>query len=229
MSLDAAQSHHARDVLRLAVGDVVELFDDAGKLAAGEILSTHPVLTVRAGVVMAAELGGLRWTIASAVPKGPRVDWMIEKLAELGTDVFIPLAAARSVVLPEGTGKRQRWERLAAEASKQSRRRGVMKIYPLTGVAEVVAEIGADGPGFYFSTAAGARPAGAVVSELIERAVSRVTLFVGPEGGWSEKEVEAFDRAGLTGVALGATILRVETAALCAACLMAAVVAPGKV
>ena len=228
MSLDAAQSHHARDVLRLVVGDMVELFDDAGNLSAGKILSTQPAVTVRVGVLQAAQVAGLRWTIASAIPKGPRVDWMIEKLAELGTDAFIPLAAERSVVLPEGTGKRQRWERLAAEASKQSRRRGVMKIAPLTKVPEAINQLSADGVGWYLSTAAGTRPASQTVAELIERGTSRATLFIGPEGGWSEKEVEAFDRAGLTGVALGATILRVETAALCVACLMAAIVAPSR-
>ncbi len=170
----------------------------------------------------------LEWTVASAIPKGPRVDWMIEKLAELGADHFIPLAAERSVVLPEGAGKRQRWERLSAEAAKQCRRAGVMRIGPLTPLAEAMAGAvrGEGSVGWYLSTALGAVAVAEAMAGLVEWRPRRLTLFIGPEGGWSDAEIQAFDKAGLTGVALGATILRIETAALCAASLVAAVLVP---
>ena len=82
------------------------------------------------------------WTVASAVPKGPRADWMVEKLSELGATAFVPLQTARSVAMPSGSGKLDRWSRLAAEAAKQCGRPGVMRIEPLTPVADVISSIG---------------------------------------------------------------------------------------
>src|SRR5687767_15989799 len=94
--------------------------------------------SVRVGSVDEAGPRGLDWTIAAAVPKGDRADWMVEKLSELGVEEFIPLASARSVVLPEGRNKRERWVRIATEAAKQSRRGGVMRVGELTPVAEAL-------------------------------------------------------------------------------------------
>ena len=82
---------------------------------------------------------GLSWTVAAAVPKGERADWMVEKLSELGCHAFVPLLAERSVVQPKGTGKRDRWLRLATESAKQCRRRGVMRIESPTTLDELLA------------------------------------------------------------------------------------------
>ena len=101
--LDPAEARHARDVLRLESGAAVEVFDDAGAVASGELILAGRTASVRVGSIGAAgPPRGLDCTIAAAVPKGDRADWMVEKLSELGTAEFVPLAAARSVVLPEG-------------------------------------------------------------------------------------------------------------------------------
>src|SRR3954464_3453352 len=152
IELGKGEAHHARDVLRMKVGEEIEVFDDGGGSAVGRILRSD-----RERVVVAVQRmnesapAGFAWTVASAGPQGNRGDWMIEKLSELGTSLFIPLAAKRSVVLPEGKGKRGRWERLASEAAKQSKRRGVMGIGELMTVAEVVGELN-DSRGWYLST-----------------------------------------------------------------------------
>jgi len=127
--LDEAQAHHARDVLRLTQGAEVEVFDDEGRAACGTLLIAPGAVAVRVEHLDEASAGSsVRLTVASAVPKGERADWMVEKLSELGVAAFVPLATARSVVLPEGRNKRQRWARIATEAAKQSRRAGVMQI-----------------------------------------------------------------------------------------------------
>src|SRR5262249_28805891 len=145
-------------------------------------------------------------------PKGERADWMIEKLGELGVNRFIPLAAARSVVLPKGQGKYERWKRIATESAKQSRRVGVMQIDELTEISAALA-----GGGFYLSTRDDATP---LVS--IEHSQLRNPRFlIGPEGGWTDEEIESFKIAGLTGIKLTATILRVETAAVATAAIVA--------
>ena len=74
---------------------------------------------------------------------------MVEKLSELGAAAFIPLITARSVVHPEGRGKRDRWQRLATESAKQSRRVGVMRIEELTKLEDALAA--AAGAGWYLS------------------------------------------------------------------------------
>ena len=221
LSLDLAEAHHVRDVLRLGVGTAVEVFDDAGAIGQGIIAlcSLEQVLVqvdrVEISSTQAAG-GGLDWTIASAVPKGQRADWMIEKLSELGTSAFVPLATARSVVLPEGKNKHDRWVRIATEAAKQSRRRGVMRIEILTPLSEAVRS---GGTGWYLST----DPAALPIRKALQQATGArsLKLLIGPEGGWTDEEIVLLNGSGLTGVHLTATILRVETAAVAAAAVVA--------
>ena len=146
---------------------------------------------------------------------------MVEKLSELGASGFVPLITARSVVSAEGKNKRQRWERLANEAAKQSRRRGVMRIAEVTPVEKLIGEL--KGSGWYLSLHDGAKPMRDVLADVRGKSL---TLLIGPEGGWTEEEIGMFDEAGLTGVRMGGSILRVETASVAAAAIVAAMVAP---
>jgi 16S rRNA (uracil1498-N3)-methyltransferase len=231
LSLEAAQARHARDVLRLKAGTVVEVFDDAGRAAAGELIVVSPrevVVRIDSIPDQAAEQTSFQWTIAAAVPKGERADWMVEKLSELGAAEFVPLAAARSVVLPEGKNKRDRWARIATESAKQSRRDGVMRVGELTRVGDCVTTLAdvSGRVGWYFSTASDAR----TIAELAAAgsgAVNSLVAFIGPEGGWSDEEIAGFATAGVIAVRLTDTVLRVETAAVAAAAVIGSVIAPG--
>jgi 16S rRNA (uracil1498-N3)-methyltransferase len=219
IELAPAQARHLRDVLRLRPGDLVEAFDDAGAVAQATVLTaTARGVTLRVGPIEPADVGW-GWTVAAAVPKGPRADWMVEKLAELGTGRFIPLIAARSVTLPGGREKIGRWSRLAAQASRQSGRRGVMRIDDLTPLAEVIASIGPGRAGWHLSTHPDATPAAKLLSSPRPAAL---VMLIGPEGGWTDEESEALRAAGLVAVKLARTTLRVETAAVAAAALAAA-------
>lgn len=200
-----------RNVLRLTEGTTVELFDNDGATAAAEIIHLEPQVIVRIGAVTAAS-GGADLVIASAVPKGERADWMVEKLSELGCARFIPLATARSVVLPEGKNKRDRWLRLATESARQSRRAGVMRIDPLTPLLDALRQIDPSADAFHLSTESTAEP---IFASLIGRA--NVMLFIGPEGGWTADEMALFTERHVRGLRLTTTILRVETAAVAAA------------
>ena len=175
--LDSTQAHHVRDVLRLQINDTIELFDDAGTIAHATILQSDSAgVEVR---IDRAERSERSWeiVIASAVPKGDRADWMVEKLSELGVSRFIPLAAERSVVLPSGQNKRDRWIRIATESAKQSRRGGVMRIDDLTDVSKLASTL----PGaFFLDTRADAKPIAAAI-QLSQRSIA---LLIGPEGGW---------------------------------------------
>ena len=142
-------------------------------------------------------------TVCCAVPKGQRADWLAEKLGELGVTTWVPLLTERGIVEPGGN-KVERWRRLAESAARQSRSPTVLEVVAPAKVAAVLNDIG---PGVVLTTE---RPAGGLVAASV--------LYVGPEGGWSERELAGVRRGGGCGFAsLGETVLRVETAAIVAA------------
>ncbi|HZE95939.1 MAG TPA: RsmE family RNA methyltransferase [Planctomycetota bacterium] len=186
------ESRHALRALRLAEGDRVTVFDSR-ETWSGEIESTRGAVTVRLlEKLEAPELP--RVVVAAAVPKGARLDWMVEKLAELGVAEFVPVRFARSVTEP-GEGKRKRLEKIAVAAAKQSGA-PVLKISPEQRPDQLPADAILASPG---STEPAPRGGGCVV--------------VGPEGGLTPDEEARFARR----VSLGPTILRIETAAVVAA------------
>jgi 16S rRNA (uracil1498-N3)-methyltransferase len=226
MELDAGSSRHLARVLRMGVGDKLELFDSAGSMATATIVRLGPHVTVTVTeITPTAEAGVSDITIAAAVPKGERADWMIEKLSELGCSRFIPLATERSVVLPEGKNKQERWVRIATESAKQSRRAGVMKIEPLTPLSDAVAGMDADSHSFVLATEKPARGIfevfGQFASARTASGKAKWAFFVGPEGGWTEEEIELFLRSNVEPLRLTDTILRVETAAVATAAIAA--------
>jgi 16S rRNA (uracil1498-N3)-methyltransferase len=208
ITLDPNGSKHARDVLRLEEGDEVEIFDDAGNVATGAIVALTPSVVVRVESITPSPVNVFELTIAAAVPKGERADWMIEKLSELGVARFIPLATERSVVLPEGRNKRDRWIRIATESAKQSRRAGVMQIDELTEIKAFVTR--AASPCFYL----------APLANQIIAAAKPATLLIGPEGGWTDAEIHLFEQSNIAPLRLTQTILRIETAAIAAAAVV---------
>ncbi|HEY0010122.1 MAG TPA: RsmE family RNA methyltransferase [Tepidisphaeraceae bacterium] len=212
LTLDEEQSHHARNVLRLQNDACVEVFDASGRSAAATVRELSPRVTVHVDSV--SEQAQRPLIVASAVPKGDRADWLVEKLSELGVTTWQPLRTARSVVHPDGPSKYERWNRIAVEAAKQSKRVGTMRIEPLAAVSLFVANA-PSGQTVLLSTGTGA-----IALSTAARMTAIDHLLIGPEGGWTPEEEAQFTAAGLTRATLGATILRIETAAIVAAAIL---------
>lgn len=226
--LEGPEAHHLSHVLRRKPGDRVVLFDGCGAEVEAEV-ATVGRREVRLGVVGNRRVDSpdpAPLTIASAVPKGDRFRWMIEKLTELGVARFIPLATERSVVTP-GRGKLKKLELTVVAACKQCGRNRLMLIdEPTTWETFLTLTASPAGPSDAEASSKlfvadpngvllGALASDAVIADAAESA--SFIVAIGPEGGLTEHEVNAAANIGGRRVSLARTILRIETAAVAAA------------
>jgi 16S rRNA (uracil1498-N3)-methyltransferase len=208
MEGDAA--HHLGRVLRAQVGQVYEL-SDGERVWLGQITS---VARDRVEFALLEELSAyqpkLEVTLLLAVVKFDAFEWALEKATELGVNRIVPLAASRSEkgLLAAAEKRAERWEKILLEASQQSRR---LRLPLLEAVAkpELAFAAHADGIRVMLSESADS-PAMRLVLE--GRKATRAVLAIGPEGGWTDAEVDAARAAKFQEASLGKLILRTETA-----------------
>lgn len=209
--LAGAEAHHLGTVCRGRPGAAIEIFNGAG-LVVEAIVREVARRSVRCEILSAKRIPaperGL--TIAVGLPKGDRADFLVEKCTELGVRRLVPLAAARAVVDPRAT-KLDRLRRVVIEACKQSGRAHLMTIDEVVPLQHWIDYQPA--PGYLLD------PAGETID------VTRMTVNavgIGPEGGWTEAELELARRSGWSVVRWPGNILRVETAAIAFAAAHAA-------
>ncbi|OGI44174.1 MAG: hypothetical protein A2V92_04650, partial [Candidatus Muproteobacteria bacterium RBG_16_65_31] len=147
--------------------------------------------------------------LACALPKGDRQAVLLDMATQLGMAGFTPLLCERSVVKPVG-GALGRWRRICLEACKQSRRLHLPEIREAATPAEAAARAAAEGARIWI-----AHPSGGPAScNDAAHAAPGIVLLIGPEGGFTEKEVAQALSHGARPVSLGPAILRIETAAV---------------
>jgi 16S rRNA (uracil1498-N3)-methyltransferase len=214
VTLVETEAHHLAHVLRLHADDVVELFNGAGLSAVCRIVGVRKrdveleVLTSRMDPTPEKVL-----TLAAAVPKGDRFDWLIEKTTELGVSHFIPLVTSRSVVDPR-VSKLDKLRQTVVAACKQSGRNQLMAISTVTSWSNFVHQY-ASAYHVLVAHPAGNRLESAFDPSSLSPTSPRPALIaIGPEGGFSDDEVEMAVGAGATAIQLGRQILRIETAAI---------------
>src|SRR5262245_7882502 len=215
LRLEGAQAHHLLHVLRIGVGQIVALFDGSGFEASAELTGAAngvAELTVRELRAANTETA-VSLVLAAAVPRGDRFGWLIEKATELGVRRFVPLITERSIVTP-GTGKLDKMRRTIVEASKQCGRSRLMELESPVPWDEFVAREFAAVGGWV------SHPNGESVDELACPAAGSLVAAVGPEGGFTEAELQLAVQAGATLVSLGPRILRIETAAVALAAVV---------
>jgi 16S rRNA (uracil1498-N3)-methyltransferase len=207
VEVEGPEAHHLAVVCRVRPGDAVCLFNGDGREYAAEVREvgrrtvTLEVRTVEAPMRERA----FRLEIAAPLPKGDRAQFLIEKLTELGVTGFTPLQTARSVVHPRDA-KLEKLQRYAIEASKQCGRNVLMEIGPLTEWTKFLERD--DLPERKIL----AHPGGAALAA--DGAQTAIAAAAGPEGGFTDDEVEQARAARWEVVGLSPRILRVETAAM---------------
>jgi 16S rRNA (uracil1498-N3)-methyltransferase len=215
--ISGGELHHMRDVLRLGPGAVVRLIaadstEFAGRIAYFE--SNHAVVEITD--ILKRDPVHATIILAAAIIKGPRMDFLVEKAAELGAASLWPLECAHSVVRNPGRERVARWQRLALAATKQSLASIAIEIRPPLTVAEAVREVPKEM--LAMVCAEGAEPLPAVVRRVRPRAI---LIACGPEGDFDAAEYAAMEAAGFIAARLGPNRLRSETAALAALSLAA--------
>lgn len=214
---DAAR--HLTRVLRVAPGQHYEISDGHAAWLA-EITEAHgPRVVFRAiEPVETAELA-VRIVLCAALIKFDRMEWMIEKVTELGVDSIQPVETARAEKgLMQAAAKRaERWVRIAREAAEQSRRLRAPEILPAVRLDACLK----DAAGARYRLEENGAPALARLLGQPTAPACEVRLLAGPEGGWTDEERESAACAGWLPASLGPRVLRAETAAMAGVAVVA--------
>jgi 16S rRNA (uracil1498-N3)-methyltransferase len=207
---------HAQHLVQVLRGRVGQEFD----IVTGESIRRGRIVSIAddrvefelGAVVPAAPISGL--TLVLSIFKFDRMEWAIEKCVELGVSRIVPVVAHRTEAhLAKAAQKRvERWQRIALQASEQARRASTPEISQRQSLHAAV--IAATGTRIVLAES----EEQVMLKDALQAspAASEITLAFGPEGGWTESELELFQGAGWIAASLGNTILRAETAAIAA-------------
>lgn len=221
MSLTGSLAHQLSRVLRLSPGDQIVLLDNSGWAYRVELESVAPDQTL-ARLLSKSEPEAeprVRLVLYQALPKGRKLDWVLQKGTELGVSTFVPIIAERCVPRPADPidGRRMaRWRRIVKEAAEQSGRTRLPQVSPVRTFVEACEPPSAKALSLIACPCEDARPLGHVLRTRSGPPLEEVQLFVGPEGGFAPDEVQLAKRAGILSLSLGPRVLRTETAALVA-------------
>lgn len=230
-TLAGDEGRHATTVKRLTPGELVDLCDGAGLRLICTVSSVEKgLLTVQVIDVVREVAPAITFTLIQALAKGDRDELAIEMATELGIDAVAPWQAERSIVrwkMDKAVKGPQKWRQVVAAAAKQARRSTIPEVGPLVGTAGVCELIAAAGLALILHEDATASVAGvarqwqeSLVDPQTATAPQTVLMIVGPEGGMSTAEVEAFTQAGARTALLGHHVLRSSTAGPAAVVLL---------
>ena len=211
----ALTSTHADHLIRVLRARVGQEFD----IATGEIVRRGRIVTIQPDRVefeLHEEIPAkptLTLTLLLAIFKFDRMEWAIEKCTELGVMRIVPVIARRTDAhLAAASAKRaERWRRIALQASEQSRRAAPPEIAPPIKLQSAI------GLTASLRIVLAESEQQTLLSEILAAHQQReVLLAIGPEGGWTEEELNSFQKSGWISASLGSTVLRAETAAIAA-------------
>ncbi|WP_019633933.1 16S rRNA (uracil(1498)-N(3))-methyltransferase [Actinomadura atramentaria] len=219
--LDGAEGRHAATVRRLRPGERVDLTDGAGLLAEGVVADAdRATLTVEVRARRAVPAPTPRLVVVQALPKGDRGELAVETMTETGVDEVVPWSADRCVTRWKADRRDKalaRWRATAREAAKQARRAWLPEIADLATTKDVVSRIANADQALILHESAKER-----IAETRPATTGEIILVVGPEGGITDDELEAFTQAGAQPTLLGPTVLRTSTAGVAALSVLSA-------
>jgi 16S rRNA (uracil1498-N3)-methyltransferase len=213
--ISGEQAHYIINVRRFNPNDEIMIFDGLGNSYKAQIISININKNEISGKIISSsyKISIFKVRLYTAIPKGSRFEWLIEKCAEIGVSEIMPINTKRSVNTEFSKNKFKRYEKISIAASSQCGRNDIMRInYPLdfkSACKNAVAN----------KSLINILPwEGESLSLLDATPVSSsyngANIFIGPEGGFENEEIEFAKSMGVHTITLGGNILRVETAAL---------------
>ena len=213
-------AHHLLHVLRVREGDEVGAFDGAGATRLYHIAERAPdaLTLVAKQPLFHQDVRPIRLTLFVCVPKGERMEWLLEKATELGVDRIVPVLSARTVVrldARQARAKQERWLRIVQAAARQCGAARLPELLPPTLIAETAPLMRACSTLIVAALTPQAKPLFPVLDTLDASAPNQEWgWWCGPEGDFTPDELRFILDHGAIPVTLGPLILRVETAAL---------------
>lgn len=218
-TISGSELDHMVKVMRVGPGDPVTLFDDQGWEHRAVFQSgdgRRAELTLLSSYRPERE-SPLRITLAQALGKGDKMDFIVEKAVELGASSIVPFVSEHTVPRlsrEKAIQRRERWQKIALSASKQCGRTRVPEIHELTSFSDLARDRATADLRLIFWEAESSRGISQLKAERDQ--IASVILAIGPEGGFSDQEIALGVESGFLTVHLGKRILRTETAALAA-------------
>lgn len=214
--LDGTNSRHITGSLRMRAGDVIILCDGQGLEYTCRIhaIDAQGAWAVADAIAPSQTEPEVLVQVFQALPKGDKLEQVIQKCTELGAHAFFPVLTSRCIAKPQEKSaekKQARLQRIALEAAQQSGRARVPKIHPVLGFEAAIASALHFGDAILFYEAGGES-----LRTLLPECGTRLSFFVGPEGGFTPEEVALATAHGVQCATLGKRILRTETAPVAA-------------
>ncbi len=219
--IDNEQFHYLANVRRFNVGDTINIFDGLGnsfiakiekiekKQISGKIISSKTF-----------QLPDKKVSLYTAIPKGERFDWLIEKASEIGVFEIVPVIYERSVIKDFTENKIERYQKISIAASSQSWRADIMKIERPINFLDVKNILKEQKKSLNVLSYESEEKNNILSLKLSD--IKNINVFIGPEGGFDKKEIEFAVDNNFNIVTLGENILRVETAAIFSASVLMA-------
>lgn len=216
--IEGSDVNHIRNVLRMSPGEQISVSSGDGKdyrcelSRIGEDRVTAKIMWVQESDV---ELPS-RICLFQGLPKGDKMELIIQKAVELGASEIVPMATRRTVVKldeKKAAARQKRWNAISESAAKQSKRMIVPEVKPVMSFRDAVNYAKTfEQKLIPYELAAGMDATRRVIQEI--RPGQSVAVFIGPEGGFAEEEITLAKEAGIIPVTLGRRILRTETAGM---------------
>lgn len=217
VTIEGDDSAHIARVLRLSDGDEITVCDSDGFDSVCSLTYVSPSKAVAQILSRTQSLNEpqIKVSIFQGVPKGDKLDTVVQKCTELGAVKIVPFDAKRSVAkIKDAEKKRERMQKIAYEASKQSKRAFIPEILPVMSFKDAIENAkNAD-----ICIIAYEEEKSQSIKEVLmkNKSAKTVSIFIGPEGGFSPEEIEFAKSNGFQSVLMGPRILRTETAPLAA-------------
>ncbi|MFP4040119.1 MAG: 16S rRNA (uracil(1498)-N(3))-methyltransferase [Desulfosudaceae bacterium] len=220
--INASDSRHIKDVLRLKPGAPIRLFNEAGQQfeATIESVSAEGVEVIITEAFAGRNESRARVTVAQAFLKNKKMDSLVRQLTELGINAWVPVVTEHAVVKPDPRrlpARISRWQTIAREAVKQCERDVIPAIQPPVSLEEALADSQQHDLKIIF-TARGGRPLSEIAADAPE--YPSLIILLGPEGGFSPREIELAESHGFAPAIMGPRVLKADTATVAACALV---------